>query len=360
MGIVSRHRPDPLTEVLERRKPLPRRARRWTLAGLIAAFVVVAVSAAVMATPWPSAMLIRSVFTQGGEATVQEMIANPPADLGPVDEKLDQAMGVAGGPGTGFDVFMPADADGPVPTVVWVHGGAWISGSKEDVAPYLRYLAGRGYGAVGLDYTRGPEATYPTAVNQLNDSLAYLVAHADEYGIDADHLVIAGDSAGGQLASQLGVLTVNERYADLLGIEPALKPGQLSGLILNCGVYDMDAMAELDGIFAWGFDISLWAYTGTKNWSSDYIGATMSTIDFVTDDLPPTFISGGNHDALTWIESVPMASALKEAGVETTALFWPADYEPELPHEYQFHLHFDAAQQAFEQTVDFLDEHAAK
>lgn len=357
---MTRHRTDALTAVLERRKPLPRRARRWTLAGLITAFVLTLGFVVTSATPWPSTMLIRAVFTQGGEATAQEMIEHPPADLGPVDEKLDQAMGVAGGPGTGFDVFTPAGATEPLPTVVWVHGGAWVSGSKENVAPYLRYLAGRGYAAVGLDYTVGPEATYPTAVNQLNDSLGYLVEHADEYGIDPDHLVLAGDSAGGQLAAQLGVLTVNEKYSHLLGIEPALDADQLSGLILNCGVYDMQAMAELDGIFAWGLDISLWAYAGTKNWSSDYVGATMSTIGFVTDELPPTFISGGNHDALTWIQSVPMSKALEDAGVETTEFFFPADSEPKLPHEYQFHLHFDAAQQAFEQTVDFLDEHAAK
>ncbi len=356
--MTSRPRTDPAAAVLDRRPPLSRRARRWTLAALLAAFAIVAVTGITSATPWPAAMLIRSVFEQGGAATVQEMLDYGPEPAGPVDARLDQATDVAGGPGTGFDVFTPAGASGAHPTVVWIHGGAWISGSKENVAPYLSLIASHGYTAVGVDYTVAPEATYPTAVNQLNDTLGYLLEHAEEYGVDPDHLVLAGDSAGAQLASQLAVLTTNEKYAHLLGIEPALQPQQLSALVLNCGVYDLPAMAELNGIGQWGLKVALWAYTGTKNWSSDYAGSTMSTIEFVTEELPPTFISGGNGDALTWIESIPMSTALQDAGVETTELFWPADHEPKLPHEYQFHFKLDEAQEAFVQTIDFLDRYA--
>ncbi|WP_350347705.1 alpha/beta hydrolase [Agromyces sp. G08B096] len=345
----------PTDPVLDRRPILSARARRWTLATLIVAFVAVAVTTVLTSTAWPSALLIRAVFTKGGAETVAEMQPYVP-ETG-VDSRLDVAKGEAGGPGTGLDVFTPSDSEGPNPTVVWVHGGAWISGSKENVAPYLQILAGHGYTAIGLDYTIAPEATYPTATKQLNDSLAYLVEHADELGVDPDQIVLAGDSAGAQLASQLAVLTTNPKYAGILGVEPALDADQLVGVILNCGVYDLRAMAELNGIGAWGFQVALWAYTGTKNWSSDYAGSTMSTIDFVTEEFPPTFITGGNGDALTWIQSIPMSGALQDAGVDTTELFWAADHEPALPHEYQFHLDFDEAHVALEQTLDFLAKH---
>ena len=80
----------------------------------------------------------------------------------------------------------------------------------------------------------------------------------------------------------------------------------------------------------------------------------MSTIDFVTKDFPPVYISGGNADGLTWIESIPMAQALQHAEVETTTRFYAADHEPPLPHEYQFHLDLDAAQLSLRDTLAFL------
>ena len=96
-----------------------------------------------------------------------------------------------------------------------------------------------------------------------------------------------------------------------MGIAPALRASQLSGVILNCGVYDLDALADLTGIRAWGFRTALWAYAGTKEWSWTSVGTTMSTIQHITADFPPTYISGGNGDGLTRTQAVPMAAALK-------------------------------------------------
>ena len=127
-------------------------------------------------------------------------------------------------------------------------------------------------------------------------------------------------------------------------------------MILNCGVYDLSAMAELQGLPAWGFKVSLWAYTGTKDWSEQSSGATMSTIEFVDADFPPTYISGGNGDGLTWLQSIPLAQRLEELEVPVTELFWPAPHEPQLPHEYQFHLDLPEAQEALTHTIEWLAE----
>lgn len=313
--------------------------------------LVLAVLLALSATPWPSAMVIRAVFERGAQDTVNEMTPYVP------QAGLQTRADVAYKPGLSFDAFSPEGATGGLPTIVWIHGGAWISGAQTNVEPYLRILAAEGYTTIGVGYTIAPEATYPTAVREINDALAYIKAHAVELNVDPGRIVLAGDSAGAQLASQMATLTVNPGYANLLGIEPALRKEDLAATILHCGVYDLRAMADLNGLVAWGFKTSLWAYTGTKDWSATYAGATMSTIEFVTGDLPPTFISGGNGDGLTWLQSVPYSNRLKAAGVPVTELFWPADHIPELPHEYQFHLNFSEAKDAKDRTLDFLNTH---
>lgn len=328
--------------------PRRRRTTRITVAAVLAVTVIIGIIGSV--SPWPSAMLIRAVFDRGGDALVEEMHRHQPDAA--LSETLDVAY--AEGDDTMMDVFSPASATAPLPTVVWIHGGAWISGSKEHVNPYLRILAAEGYTTIGVDYTRGPEGTYPTAVRQLNEALAYIDAHADELHVDASRIVLAGDSAGAQLASQLAVLITNDDYADIAGIVPALAPDQVVGTILNCGVYDLAALAALQGVAGWGLKTAMWAYTGTRTWAEGAPGSLMSTANWATEDFPPTYISGGNGDELTWLQSLPMAQRLNDLGVETTTLFWPADHEPSLPHEYQFHLDLPDAQVALEHTIAFL------
>ena len=325
------------------------------LAVIVAVIAVIAIIGAV--TPWPSAMIIRAVFTKGGDDTAAEMDRHVP------DTELSVQQDVAyadDGADTTMDVFRPASASGPLPTVVWIHGGAWISGAKENVDPYLRILAAEGYTTIGVNYTIGPEGVYPLAVNQLNDALAYIDAHAEDLGVDPTQIVLAGDSAGAQLASQLATLITSRDYAEIMGMTPALASDQLVATVLNCGVYDLAALARLQGIAGWGFKSAMWAYSGTKTWAEDSTGATMSTVDWVTADFPTTYISGGNGDGLTWLQSIPMAQRLDELGVDVTTLFWPAPHEPQLPHEYQFHLDLPDAQTALQQTIDFLDAHTTR
>ncbi|MGH3690425.1 MAG: alpha/beta hydrolase [Microbacterium sp.] len=341
--------------------PRPKKARGPWHRTKIAVGVVVAVVALVAIvgslTPWPSAMIIRAAFTKGGDDTAAEMDKHIP------DTKLTEKLNVAygdDGADTTMDVFRPASATGPLPTIVWIHGGAWISGAKENVDPYLRILAGEGYTTIGVNYTIGPEGVYPLAVHQLNEALAYIDAHAEELGIDASQIVLAGDSAGAQLASQMATLITSTDYAEIMDITPSISSDQLVATVLNCGVYDLAALARLQGIAGWGLKTSMWAYAGTKTWAEDSTGSTMSTVDWVTVDFPTTYISGGNGDGLTWLQSIPMAQRLEELGVDVTTQFWPAPHEPQLSHEYQFHLDLPDAQTALQKTIDFLDAHTTR
>ncbi len=317
----------------------------FLLAGVIAGIVW-------FVSPWPAALLIRGIFEDGANKTVAEM--EPYVPTSGVDARLNLSYGTAG-VDQQFDLFTPTGTTEQLPTVVWIHGGAWISGSKENVDPYTRILASHGFTTVSLNYTVAPEAIYPTAVEQLSSALKYLVDNAADLNIDPDRIVIAGDSAGANLTSQLAVMITSPEYADLLGIEPTLKPEQLRGVVLNCGIYDVSGIPDAPGIAGWGFRIALWAYIGSKDWVHHPGGQEMSTLDYVTGDFPTTWISGGNGDPLTPNQSQPLAAKLNGLGVDVTEVFYPEDHEPSLPHEYQFHLDFEDAQNALESTVQFLE-----
>jgi acetyl esterase/lipase len=97
---------------------------------------------------------------------------------------VDSAIGErydAADPDAYVDVHYPAEAGRAgraLPTVVWVHGGGWVSGTRTQVGNYARVLAARGFTVVSVDYSISPHATYPTRVRQVNAALGYLVRHA--------------------------------------------------------------------------------------------------------------------------------------------------------------------------------------
>ena len=136
------------------RPKVPRRRTSRLRKLELAILVVLVLALALSATPWPSALLIRSVFERGAQATIDEMTPYVP------DTPLETQAGVVYKPGSTFDVFSPQGTAAPLPTVVWIHGGAWISGAQRDVNPYLQILAAKGYTTIGMSYPIAPEATY--------------------------------------------------------------------------------------------------------------------------------------------------------------------------------------------------------
>jgi len=345
-----------------------------TVTGIVALAALAGTAVHAALSPRISALLIRAVFTRGAQRTAAEM--HPYAPATGIAELLDLDYGVPGS-GASLDLFTPQavrldtdttatnESDGEaaptaLPTVVWIHGGAWISGTRVDLRPYLRILASRGYTTVGLSYPIAPEQRYPDSLAALNDALGYLIDNAAELRIDPTRIVLAGDSAGAQLASQLAAAVTSADYARSIQLVPALDTEQLKGVVLQCGIYDLDALSELSGITSWGLKTALWAYLGIKDWDATPEARAMSTIHAVTGAFTPTFVSGGNGDPLTPTQSRRMAERLKTAGVDVTELFWPDDHKPALGHEYQFHLDLPEARDALEQTVDFLDRVTAR
>jgi len=103
-----------------------------------------------------------------------------------------------------MDLYRPASGAGPFPGVVFIHGGAWSSGSKADFQRQASYLATRGYVCVSINYRLSAEAPYPAALYDAKAAVRWMRANAAKYGIDPNRLAAAGGSSGGQLAAMLG------------------------------------------------------------------------------------------------------------------------------------------------------------
>jgi acetyl esterase/lipase len=122
----------------------------------------------------------------------------------------------------------------------------------------------------------------------------------------------------------------------------------------------MDGLTQPDPtlpkIVGWGNDVSVWALTGTRDFSDPVI-KQMSPYYHVSENFPPTFITGGNADPLTNEQSKPFAEKLKSLDVDVTTLFYEANHQPALPHEYQFNLDTNDGKKALTEIIDFVKMH---
>jgi acetyl esterase/lipase len=332
----------------------PSRLRK-TLLWLAAIAAVIAIGGylALRFSPWPSALLIRQYFDAGGVATARALEKHVPHD---VAQHLNLSYEASERDAL-LDVFHPADIDASerLTTIVWIHGGGWLAGSKDQIANWARIIAGHGYTAVGVDYSMAPGATYPTPVRQANAALGWLVSNSARLHIDPSHLFIAGDSAGAQVAAQLANLVSVASYAQALHIEPSIRRDQLRGVILFCGAYDL-RQARPDGSFGYFVASMLWSYSGTREYSNDPRFATASVAAYVDPVFPPTFISAGNADPLA-PQSVAFAQVLEQKGVTVDKLFFARGHEPALAHEYQFELDTEDGKRALQRMLEFIAAH---
>lgn len=344
----------------KRKKHIPLYRKRSFVRFLaVVLILVLLVVLAFRISPWPGAMIIRYVFTRGGHKTLVAMQKAIPHQQVTV---LHDQQYAKDNNKEYLDVYIPNSAihtQRRLPVVIWTHGGAWLSGDKKDAAPYYSLLASQSFIVVALNYSLAPETQYPTPPHQLNDAYAFIARNAERYHINMDKIALAGDSAGSQLSSQMAAIITNPTYAKQVGITPQLKPDQLAAVALWCGIYKMEGLTTanptLPKIITWGDDVTIWAYLGTRDKSAPVIKQA-SPYYHVTKDYPAVFISGGNADPLTSGQSVPFASKLTSLGVPVSTLFYPTNYSPKLPHEYQF-TYDSTGKTAFAKMVTFLNEH---
>lgn len=261
-----------------------------------------------------------------------------------------------------FDLYQPEDSaeNNPRPTVVWIHGGGWISGSKQHGSGYFKLLAAQGFNVVSVEYDFAPKHIYPQQLIQIDQALAYITKHAATLHIDANRLFLAGDSAGANMASHYAALLTTPNYTNEQNFKTSIHAQQIQGLILHCGIYDLEnfiasAPTEIS-LLEWGIVNLVQAYTGGQKDNLEFL-KSMSPAQHLSRDYPAVLISGGNKDFLTESQSYPFVKALQQYQVPVISVFYP-DSKELLLHEYQFMMSKKASQNTFIKTIEFLKRHS--
>jgi len=103
-----------------------------------------------------------------------------------------------------LDLYVPEKADGPLPLIIWVHGGGWQNGSKDGCPPLREGYTGRGYAVASINYRLSGHAVFPAQIEDCKAAIRWLRAHAKEYNLDPKRFGVWGSSAGGHLVALIG------------------------------------------------------------------------------------------------------------------------------------------------------------
>jgi acetyl esterase/lipase len=102
-----------------------------------------------------------------------------------------------------LDLYIP-NIDKPMPCLVWIHGGAWLSGSKDELAGEIDTLLYHGYVVASINYRLSSESIFPAQIYDCKAAIRFLKEKGIKYKIDSTKIAVAGSSAGGHLAALIG------------------------------------------------------------------------------------------------------------------------------------------------------------
>lgn len=241
-----------------------------------------------------------------------------------------------------------------VPTIFWIHGGAFVAGDKNDVRKYATYIASHGYNVVNINYPLAPSVAYPIPLQQIDQAYKFVKKNAAKYGLDLNNIYIAGDSAGAQLTAQFVSIQMNKNYSNTAKIGQSIDPNTIRGAILFCGPYDMkEVQTHASSRFIkFVFKRVGWAYFGKYNWEDEKMTKETSLLRNVPEKFVSTFITDGNTGSFE-SQGRKFATLLeKRTGVKQ--VFY-SQSEGKLGHEYQFQMNTKAAQNTFTELLNFLN-----
>ncbi len=139
-----------------------------------------------------------------------------------------------------LDVYTLRNVGEPVPTLIYFHGGGWISGIKENIVFDLFPYVEMGWAVVNVQYRLANVSHAPAAVEDGLCALRWVIRQADKYGFDIDKLVVSGNSAGGHLALTTGMLTASGLDSQCPGNEEL----KVAAIVNWSGVTDVADLLE--------------------------------------------------------------------------------------------------------------------
>ena len=217
-----------------------------------------------------------------------------------------------------MDLYLPASRplEAQCPAIVWIHGGGWMGGKKDNSREVnvCTTLAAAGYVCTSIDYRLGAGA-WPQNLFDCKAAVRYLRDHANELGIDPERIAVGGGSAGGHLALMVGFTSGKP------GFEPDHADEQSSGTV-RC-VIDFYGATNLvtrqetmpDGTLTGKFKQSNMQVFGDVSDFAEII-KQVSPVTHITPQSPPVMILQGRADtSVDYAQSVELAAKLKKNGV---------------------------------------------
>jgi acetyl esterase len=259
---------------------------------------------------------------RAGEADL--IAALPPYDP-PVPLDVDELLvpGPDGAPEVRVRRYQPADHDGPLPALVYIHGGGFVVGSLDLYDADCRRIAAE-VGAVvfSVDYRLAPEHPFPAGLEDCYATLVWVEENAGELGVDAERIAVGGESAGGGLTAGVALLA-RDRGGPRLCLQ-------------FLGIPEIDDRLETESMRSLGEGTPITTReNGEISWDC-YLGEGVRGTDLVspyaaparaTDlaGLPPALITAYEFDALR-DEGIAYAQQLMWFGVPTELHVYPGAF----------------------------------
>jgi acetyl esterase/lipase len=220
-----------------------------------------------------------------------------------------------------LDLYLPQKpaAEGPLPLVVYVHGGGWLGGDKRAGATLLPLVQSGEYAVASVGYRLTPEAIWPAQIHDCKAAIRWLRANAGKHGIDPARIGVAGSSAGGHLVTLLGTTA---------GVE------DLEGTLGPHGDADSRVVCVVNQFGPSDFQDISGANEAAKGMLAKLLGGrpeevpevarAASPLAHVTRDDAPIICIHGTKDALVpYSQSTRLDAACAQAGVECLVLTIP-------------------------------------
>jgi len=191
-----------------------------------------------------------------------------------------------------LDLYLPATA--PKGILVWVHGGAWRSGSKDSVD--LKGMTAHGWAVASVDYRLSNVAKFPAAVHDIKAAIRYLRARAAELGLPDGPMVVGGSSAGGHLAAEVGVTNGHAALEGTVG-NHLDQSSAVDAIVDLYGASDFTTILQQSTPY--GLDVrrpALDLFIGGQPEDVPDLAKLASPIFHVDANDPPLYLSHGDRD----------------------------------------------------------------